>query len=91
MHVVDRLVRNSQKQKEYRHIITGTNVGWLGRKRMADAFFLRKYAGLTLKKVAIICDYTPERVRQIVLTYERDTQFTICHPARSCMLNSKIL
>jgi DNA-directed RNA polymerase sigma subunit (sigma70/sigma32) len=85
--IIERLRRNALKQKEYRHIVRGRSAiaSYEVAKRQADIYFLRKYAGLTLSKLAAMQGVSPERVRQIGNRRLQSFNFTICHPKKSCM------
>jgi hypothetical protein len=86
--IIDRLARNAQKQKEYRHIVRGRGaaISHATAKRIADVFFLRKYAGLSYGDLARLYKVSRTRARQIAhLQGARHHRFTICHPKKSCM------
>lgn len=88
-HIITRLNRNARKQKEYRHIVRGRYIGVSHEtaKRIADAFFLRKYAGLSYSAIGKLQGRSRQRVKQIVDRKNRPAEmsFTICHPNKSCM------
>lgn len=66
-------------------------------KRKADAYFLRKYAGLTYRRIANVLGVSTTRATQLSNPqrsvwnssgqYEvRDPfAFTVCHPNKSCL------
>lgn len=90
MNIIDRLARNAQKQKEYRHLVRGrsSNVSYRVAKRIADIYFLHKYAGLSTVHLSRMYGVTHQRIWQIANLRSRrdgDMEFTICHPKRSCM------
>jgi DNA-directed RNA polymerase sigma subunit (sigma70/sigma32) len=88
--IIDRLARNAQKQREYRHIVRGRGPGVSEKtaKRIADMYFLRKYAQMGFGQLGRLFKVSRERARQIAgkdNKRNRRMEFTICHPKKSCM------
>ena len=83
--IVDRLRRNGEKQRFYRHIVRGrmAGVSHATAKRIADICFLQRYAGLSGGQLARLYGVSRERIRQIAS--KRQPTFTVCHPKKSCM------
>lgn len=80
-----RLAMMREKQARYRHIVRGRGIPYEVVKRQADIYFLRKYAGWTLQKIADRYGISRNRVRDITLGRAINQKFTICHPKKSCM------
>jgi hypothetical protein len=92
--IITRLNRNATKQKEYRHIVRGGLYAYIDpesrrpiQKRIADIYFLRKYAGWTYRQLAEWFHISRQRAQQISSrpTSSRKLKFSICHPKKSCM------
>ena len=93
MTIIDRLRRNAEKQRIYRHFVRRGYRTFAQRKRMADAFFLANYAKMKHAKVAKIVGLSRARVSQIALNgfahaVQEGYAPRFCHPRGSCLLGS---
>jgi hypothetical protein len=84
--IISRLRRNAQKQKEYRHIVRGRKPGvsYATSKRIADIFFLHKYAGVGFAALGRLYSVSRTRAQQIS-SKDHCFEFKVCHPKKSCM------
>lgn len=91
MTIIDRLARNAQKQKVYRHIVRGraTCVSYATAKKHADMYFLYTYTNITHVRLGKLFGVSTSRSIQIVDKVRGykggNLAFTICHPRKSCM------